>query len=115
MAGVHHDQAHAQQHAVRDLAGNLIRYAVMRAVSPPHHDIGIIEHLVGQTAVGIIQRCSAHFDIAEGAQIGGQFAVDSLRVQPSDLRNFLFMNVFVPNGNTDHVHSAPHSSDFIRC
>ena len=64
--GVEHDQAHPGQHVPVHPLDDLVPDLVVRRVPPPGEYVGLLQHLLGQTVLGVVQpRCPDDAPVAE--------------------------------------------------
>ena len=48
-----HNKPHAGDNSLMYLLNELVRHLVVSRVTPPNEHIGVVEHLVGQTAMAL--------------------------------------------------------------
>ena len=74
------------------------------AAYPPDQDIGLREHFLGQTVLGLARRRRPQLQLRMSFQRRSQGAMNALRLKAPDLRVGLFLDEFVPDGYADGVH-----------
>ena len=109
--GVQGDEAHAVVDALADLGHHLVGNLLVRHVSPPEQDVGVVQDLVRQAVLGLVQRGGAHGHVLVLGKEVGDGAVDAVGVDGRNLGHLLFVAELVPNSNANHGY--PSSKDRI--
>ena len=109
--GVQGDEAHAVVDALADLGYHLVGNLLVRHVSPPEQDVGVVQDLVRQAVLGLVQRGGAHGHVLVLGKEVGDGAVDAVGVDGRNLGHLLFVAELVPNSNANHGY--PSSKDRI--
>jgi hypothetical protein len=71
VAAVEDDEAHAGEDAFVELVDDFIDDVVVGHVSPPGHDVGVLDHVVGQAVHRLIEGGGADFQAGGLAEVGG--------------------------------------------
>ena len=130
------DEAHAAVDVLLDAQRDLIGDAIVRHMRPPDQHVGVLEHFLGQAALGHFEGASAHLEVLLLAEQVLQRVVDAVGMNLLDglrgllemllnvLRQLLivrdgfqtaFLNVLAPYGNLNHGYLPPsYFADFTR-
>ena len=103
MRGVQSHQAHTLHDMVIYPVNHLVRNPVVAHMTPPEQNVGVIQNLISQAAVGIIQGSGTNHEfriLPQGFRHGFMEAVGVIGT--ANLIG-LFVQVFIPNSNTKHV------------
>ncbi len=100
MSRVHHQQPHAVPHALAHPRHDGVIYLVVRRVSPPEQHVRGIQHILREAVFRLLQRGGADHEIRRG-QTFGKAAVDTAGIKLSDRRLLLFVNILVPDCDSD--------------
>jgi hypothetical protein len=101
MAGVQEDGTHAAVHGIPNTLRHLVGHFVVRHMTPPKEDIGIVQHFLGQTAFGIVQSYGTDKDLLVlDTCLDG--TMDAVRIDGTDGFLLFFVTEFVKNRNFDH-------------
>ena len=103
MPGMQDDQSHAVKHAVLHPYGDLVGYFVVRAVTPPDEDVGVVEDFLRQAVFRHIEGRGADVVFFVASERFGYCAVDAAGVYFGDPAGAL-MDVFVPYGYVYRFH-----------
>ena len=103
---MHCDKAHAlSTNAVKDTSYERIVNLMVRHMTPPHKDVGIVENLVRQSLVGIIESRKSDLKILVDLKVFLQNIVKAAGINFVAFLVHLFMPEFIPDGYSDLVHS----------
>src|SRR5207302_1008631 len=78
----------------------------MGGVSPPGENVGAREHLVGEAMLGHVQGGGAHVEHRIIAKPLCDALVHALRINPGNDFVAPLVDIFSPNGDTDHRSSV---------
>ena len=103
VSGMKEYSSHSGKNSFLNQSGYVIGNALMRHMSPPDDNVGIIKNFLGDSAVFILfEPCVAYFKLLVLAEKLTDTLVNSLGIDLSDSFFLKLMNVFVPNKNSDH-------------
>ena len=103
------DKAHfSEVYTALDLFYQLVAYFTVRHVSPPDQDIGVFQHLIRQTLVGIVESGKRHLHILVFVKKTFDYGVQTVGINCFYRVLGLFVAELVPDYNVQSFHMQSH-------
>src|SRR5712691_3244598 len=97
-----HYQSHAIQDVLLHTVYDVIFHFVVKHVSPPGQNIGLVQHALTETVIWLVKRCRTD-DKATFAQRARDYIVYPIRVNLLHFFVSLLVSVFIPYSNAQRI------------
>jgi hypothetical protein len=106
VTGVDGDESHlAGVDSLTDPFHQSIIHFSVGGVPPPDENVGIVQHLIRQSLIGIVESGEGYIDILTFGEKLTDCGMNAIGIDSADFFASFFVAVFVPDGHTDHNRS----------